>query len=63
MAIVGGLDVPRRQITFDWLDSESGRFAGGGSRVTGSASVPGWTNSSSGRRTLLSRDALGGASW
>jgi hypothetical protein len=29
MAIVGGLDVHRRQITFDWLDSESGEVRRG----------------------------------
>jgi hypothetical protein len=46
MPIVGGLDIHRRQITFDYLDTETGRCAAGRSaRPTGSTCGPGWPGS------------------
>jgi hypothetical protein len=29
MAIVGGLDIHRRQITYDWIDTDSGETCSG----------------------------------
>jgi hypothetical protein len=40
MAIVAGLDVHRRQITFDALDTESGEVSRG--RIDATAAVKAW---------------------
>jgi hypothetical protein len=32
MSIVGGLDIHRTQLTFDWVDKDSGRWERAGSR-------------------------------
>ena len=29
MSVVGGLDIHRRQVTFDYVDTETGRVRGG----------------------------------
>jgi hypothetical protein len=44
---VGGLDIHRKQITFDYLDLVTGEVkCGQVTRLTGSISGPGWPGSS-----------------
>jgi hypothetical protein len=46
MPIVGGLDIHRKQITFDYLDTVTGRLSGARlPRLTGSICGPGWPGS------------------
>lgn len=37
MSIVGGLDIHRKQLTFDYVDQDTGRWERG--RITGAATV------------------------
>ncbi len=46
MPIVGGLDIHRKQIAFDCLDTGTGQVQRGQvSRLTGSTCGPGWRGS------------------
>jgi transposase len=46
MSIVGGLDIHRKQLTFDYLDTVTGRWCAGRSRPrTGSTCAAGWPGS------------------
>ena len=49
VAIVGGIDIHRAQLTFDYVDLDSGEvFRGRIARLTGHSCGNGWTGSSSG---------------
>ena len=62
MPIVGGLDIHRKQITFDYLDTGPGRCSAARSpRPTGSTCGPGWRGSPAARTSRSrSRGAPGG---
>ena len=62
MPIVGGLDIHRKQITFDYLDTETGQVRRGQVfRRTGRICGPGWRGSPAARMSRSrSRGAPGG---
>ena len=49
MPIVGGLDIHRKQITFDYLDTETGQVQRGQVRPADRAHLRGWLARFAGR--------------
>ena len=65
MSIVGGFDIHRQQITFDYVDTITGEVKRGRSgTLTGTGSLPGCAGSRGVRMSSSrSRGALGGVTW
>jgi hypothetical protein len=65
MPIVGGLDIHRKQITFDYPGTVTGQVQRGQiTRLTGSTCGPGWRGSPALRMwRSRSRGAPGGGTW
>jgi len=65
MTIVGGFDVHRKQITFDYVDTDTGEVRSG--RIcpaTRKRCGPGWASTArAGRRSSRWRAAPGGGVW
>jgi hypothetical protein len=51
MPIVGGLDIHRKQITFDYLDTVTGQVQRGAARARSGASASGWGSGLGSRST------------
>lgn len=63
MSIVGGLDVHRRQITFDYMDTETGRVRGGVIAPADRGSVRAWLAERFGGRGDVTFAVEAGTGW
>ncbi len=65
MPIAGGLDIHRKQLTFDYLDTETGQVKRGQIAPAGRAHLRAWLVRFAGRADVRSRwrGALSGGTW
>lgn len=60
MAIVGGFDVHRRQITFDWVDADTGESARGRIAPATRSELRSWLQALSQRRGTFALEGMTG---
>jgi transposase len=60
MAIVGGLDIHRRQITYDWIDTDSGETGRGQLSPASRLELRGWLEQFNGQPATFALEATTG---
>jgi transposase len=60
MAIVGGLDIPRRQITYDWIDTDTGEIRRGQLSPASRLELRAWLEQFNGQPATFALEATTG---